>query len=179
MPRIHPVANPAGETRTILDGVKAKIGMVPNLYATLGHAPHVLGAYLEFGAKLGGGKLSAKEREQIALAVGEANACAYCLSAHTAIGKGAGLTDADIAAARHGTPADPRNRAIVSLARSIVSSKGVVPDAELAAARQNGLDDAQIVEVFAVTVQNIFTNYANHLFDTDIDFPKVAPQKAA
>jgi len=31
MPRIHPVANPAGETRTILDGVKAKIGMVPNL----------------------------------------------------------------------------------------------------------------------------------------------------
>lgn len=179
MPRIQPVSNPTGDAATIFNGVKAKIGMVPNLYATLGHAPHVLGAYLDFSGKLAGGRLSAKEREQIALAVGEANACAYCLSAHTAIGKGAGLSADDIADARYGTPADSRPRAIVSLARSIVATKGHVPDAELAAVRQAGLDDALVVEVFAVTVANIFTNYANHLFDTDIDFPKVAPQKAA
>lgn len=179
MPRIHPVANPAGEARTILDGIKAKIGMVPNIYATLGHAPHVLGAFLEFNAKLGGGKLTAKEREQIALAVGEANACAYCLSAHTAVGKGVGLSASDIADARYGTPADARTRAMVSLARSIVATKGRAPDAELAAARSAGLDDALIIEVFAVTMVNIFTNYVNHLFDTEIDFPKVTPQNVA
>jgi AhpD family alkylhydroperoxidase len=37
--------------------------------------------------ELAGGALSPKLREQIALAVGEANGCQYCVSAHTAIGK--------------------------------------------------------------------------------------------
>ncbi len=179
MPRIQPVTNPSADATAIFNGVKAKIGMVPNLYATLGHAPNVLGGYLDFSARLASGQLSAKEREQIALAVGEVNACAYCLSAHTVIGKGAGLSANDIADARFGTPSENRARAIVSLARSIIATKGHVPETELAAARQAGLDDSLVVEVFAVTVANIFTNYANHLFDTDIDFPKVAPQKAA
>jgi AhpD family alkylhydroperoxidase len=36
--------------------------------------------------------LSAKAREQIALAVAQANECDYCLAAHSAIGKMVGLT---------------------------------------------------------------------------------------
>lgn len=174
MPRLSPVTSPTGDTKTILDGVKAKIGMVPNLYATIGHSPVVLGAFLNFSGALAGGKLSAKERELIALAVGEANSCAYCLAAHTAIGKGVGLGAEDIAAARKGTPADARGAAIVTLARAIVATKGHVADKDLANARTAGLDDAQIVEVLALSVVNIFTNYANHVFDTEIDFPKVA-----
>jgi AhpD family alkylhydroperoxidase len=36
--------------------------------------------------------LSAKSREQIVLAFGQANECNYCVSAHSALGKIAGLT---------------------------------------------------------------------------------------
>jgi AhpD family alkylhydroperoxidase len=35
-------------------------------------------------------------REQIALCVGEANGCEYCLAAHTVIGKNAGLGEVEI-----------------------------------------------------------------------------------
>jgi alkylhydroperoxidase family enzyme len=46
-------------------------------------------AYLGFAQALAGGGLPRRLREQIALAVGEANACTYCVAAHTALGAGA------------------------------------------------------------------------------------------
>ncbi|MGT2439693.1 carboxymuconolactone decarboxylase family protein [Bradyrhizobium betae] len=46
--------------------------------------------------------LTAKQREIIALAVGQVNECQYCLSAHTLMGKGAGLSPDGIRKAREG-----------------------------------------------------------------------------
>ncbi|MCA0404681.1 MAG: carboxymuconolactone decarboxylase family protein [Proteobacteria bacterium] len=179
MPRIAPAAHPAPEAQALLDGVKAKIGMVPNLYATLAHAPVALESFLQSGDTLGRGRLSAKERELVALAAAELNSCAYCLSAHTAIAKGAGLSAEAIAQARLGQPSEARAAAIVNLTRAIVREQGKLSQADLAAAFAGGLTEGDLVEVLAVTVRNIFTNYANHIFDTMIDFPAVTPGKAA
>jgi hypothetical protein len=40
------------------------------------------------------------------------------------------------------------------------------------------LSDAEIVEVIGNVVVNIFTNYVNHVANTDIDFPVVMPRMA-
>ena len=48
----------------------------------------------------------------------------------------------------------------------------MVADADLQAARDAGLSQADIVEVVAQVVANIFTNYLNHVAATDIDFPR-------
>ena len=77
MPRIQPV-NPAeatGDAKVLLDGVKASIGAVPNIFATFARSPKVLEGYLALNKSLGGGLLSARLREQIALAIAGANAC--------------------------------------------------------------------------------------------------------
>ena len=50
-------------------------------------------------------------------------------------------------------------------------ARGKVSDAAIAEARSAGLSEADIVEVVANVVANIFTNYLNHVADTDIDFP--------
>src|SRR5579872_5264569 len=87
MPRINPVqtAEATGKSKQLLEGVQAKLGITPNLMKTLAAAPAALEAYLNFSGALGGGLLDAKFREQIALAVAQANSCEYCLSAHTVI----------------------------------------------------------------------------------------------
>ena len=77
MSRITPVSNPQGEAAATLNAIKQKIGMVPNLYATVAHSSTVLNAYLAFSEALNQGRLSAKQRELIALAVGQANECQY------------------------------------------------------------------------------------------------------
>ena len=142
MTRIAPVslAQADAATQTTLNGVKAKLGMVPNLFATFAQAPAALNGYMAFSDALSKGRLSAAQRELIALAVGQTNACQYCLSAHTLIGKGAGLSEAAIRAARSGTAEGVQDKALVELAIKIVRQRGVLADSDLAAAAAAGVD---------------------------------------
>src|SRR5215471_19348879 len=122
MQRIAAV-NPAeatGKTKQLLDGVQAKLGMTPNLMKTLAAGPAALEAYLNFGAALGNGNLDAKFREEIALAVAQANSCEYCLSAHTAIGKMVGLKPEEIAASREAHSSDTKRNAGLEFVQSLV-----------------------------------------------------------
>ena len=66
----------------------------------------------------------------------------------------------------------------MTFAKAVVDQRGFVSNEELAAARQGGLDEGEIVETVANVVANIFTNYINHVAETDIDFPVVRAQAA-
>lgn len=171
MPRITALsfeqASPAA--LELLQKTKAKIGMVPNLFSTLAHAPAALEGYLQLDEKLKSGALSQVQREIISLAIGQFNECGYCLSAHTLMGKGAGLSPDAIAAARRGS-----GSAVAELAVAVAQTHGNVSDEQLSAAREAGLSDAQIVEVVAGVALNVLTNYFNNVAQTVIDFPKVS-----
>jgi uncharacterized peroxidase-related enzyme len=160
-----------GKAQELLSGVQAKLGMTPNLMRAMANSPAVLEAYLKFSGSLGGGELSAKTREQIALTVGQANSCDYCLSAHSAIGKTVGLTPEQIHDARVGTAIDRKSDAILKFANRLVEKRGFVSDNDLAAARKAKVNDAEIAEVVANTALNLFTNYFNHVAETEVDFP--------
>ena len=181
MPRIAPIdtAHAAAEVQATLSAVKAKIGMVPNLLTTFAQSPAVPNGYLGFSDALAKGALTAKQREIIALAVAQANGCHYCLSAHTLMGKGAGLTPEGVHAARHGKAQDALDNAVAAFAQRVAEAKGHVSDADIAAARSAGLDDGRLVEVIANVAINVLTNFTNNVALTDIDFPKVDVALAA
>lgn len=175
MPRINPV-NPAAtdaDTGATLGAIKAKIGMVPNLYATFAQSPAVLNGFLALSDALSKGALTAGQRAIVALATAQANQCHYCLSAHTLLGKNAGLSPDAILAARHGKGENAQDNAVAALAARLVETRGSVNDADVAAARSGGLDDARIVEVIAHVSLNVMTNFTNNVAQTDIDFPVV------
>lgn len=173
IPTIDP-KQATGKSKELLDGVQAKLGMTPNLMRAMANSPAVLDAYLQFSGALSRGDLPAKTQEQIALAVAEANSCGYCLSAHSAIGKSVGLTSEQIRDARHGTAVDTKSDAILKFVGQLVAKRGSVSDADLAAAREAGATNADITEVVAITALNLFTNYFNHVAETEVDFPKAA-----
>lgn len=161
-----------GKAQELFNGVQAKLGMTPNLMRAMANSSAVLDAYLQFSGSLGRGELSAKTREQIALAVAQANSCDYCLSAHSAIGKTVGLTTEQVRDARSGTAVDGKSNAFLKLALLLVEKRGRVSDDDLSAARNAGVNDAEIAEVVANTALSLFTNYFNHVAETEIDFPK-------
>ncbi len=162
-----------GKAKQLLDAVKAKLGIVPNMTRSMAVSPSVLDAYLGFSGALAHGVLPAGVREQLALDVGEANHCDYCVSAHTYIGKNvAGLSDKDILDSRKGTATDPKTDALLRFARTVVAKQGVVDDADVEAVRAAGYGDAEVAEVVAHVALNIFTNYFNNVAGTAIDFPK-------
>lgn len=174
-PRI-PLVDPAtaqGRTRELLSAVEKKLGRVPNMMQALAQSPAALDGYLQWSAALSTASLAPRVREQIALTVGEANGCDYCLSAHSQIGASQGLSQQQIVAARHASADDAKTKAILTLARELVVRRGELRDADLRAARAAGVGDGEIVEVIALTALNIFTNYFNHVANPPIDFPVV------
>jgi uncharacterized peroxidase-related enzyme len=176
MPRISPVdpSTATGRTKDLLDGVQAALGATPNLMRTLAQEPAALDAYLGLGKSLSGGTFTKAQQEQIALAVAGENHCNYCASAHTLLGRNAGVAEDELAANLQGRSADQHTQALLTLARTIVSRRGFVSDEALVEARHAGVSDAEIVQLVAEVSKNIFTNYLNHVARTEVDFPHVS-----
>ena len=162
-----------GKAKELLDGVQAKFGMTPNSMKTMAQSPAVLEGYLSLSGALASGTLSAQVREQIAIAVAEANSCQYCLSAHTAIGRLVGLDDGELSGARRSTSRDKKTEAVLRFAQAIVVTRGNVTDNDLNRVREAGLRDGEIAEIVANVAANIFTNYFNRVAQTEVDFPKI------
>ena len=181
MPRIHPI-DPAQADKTTaatLGTVRRKLGTLPNIFPTFAQSPAALTAYVHLGEHLAKGRLTAAQRERVALAVAQENACQYCLSAHAAIGRSVGLDTADIEHARQGVADDATDALVTQFALKLVRNRAELGDDDVEAARQAGLDDGLMVEIVAHVALNVMTNYLNKLAGTDIDFPLVELQDAA
>lgn len=171
MPRIPLVDD---DPHGLLDKTRARLGRVPNLYATLAQSPAALDGYLALRDALGRGVLRAREREQLALLIAQENTCTYCVSAHTLRGTKMGLTDAELAGTRAASDDDPHTDAILRITRDLVRTRGRVADESLAAARAAGVTDAELAEITAHIALNTLSNYFNHLAQPELDFPEVA-----
>ncbi len=180
MARIQPVDRNNTDTETVefLDSVQKSMGGVPNIISTMANSLVVGKAYIGLNHVLSTGKLSARLREMISLTVAQGNECGYCLSAHTFLGKRAGLTEDETDAARGAVSKDAKEHAALEFAEKLVSLRGRVSDEALAQVRQAGYTEGEIAEIITNVALNIFTNYFNHVADTDIDFPSVPVQSA-
>lgn len=164
----------------LLQAVHKQIGSVPNLFRLVANSPAALEGYLGMSGALGKGALPAPTRERIALAVAEINGCAYCLSAHTYLGKNlAKLDDAEIAANRSGASNDPKADAAVRFAAKVTQQRGKVSADDVQAVKNAGYSDAQIIEIVQHVALNTWTNYINEVAKTEIDFPAVTLRNAA
>jgi uncharacterized peroxidase-related enzyme len=172
-------ATATNKTKQLLDGFQKALGLVPNLMRTLANSPAALAGYTSFNAALSQGMLSPQLREQLALAVANANNCDYCLSAHTALGSIAGLNPQQMLAAQQADSTDPKSQAALQFAFKVIENRGQLPASEIDALRSAGFNDAEITEIIGNIALNIFTNYFNHLAGTIVDFPAVRPVHTA
>ena len=85
--------------------------------------------------------MDAKTREKLALLTAQENACDYCLSAHTAIGKMVGLKEEEIVTSRHGNDNNRKTTAALTFAKHVLDTKGQISDAELTEVRNAGFSD--------------------------------------
>ncbi|MFP4472675.1 MAG: carboxymuconolactone decarboxylase family protein [Candidatus Omnitrophota bacterium] len=162
----------AGPAKDVFDKIKGKIGKVPHIYAAMGHSPAALKALLSFKENLSQGSLSGKEAEAIALIIGQINDCGYCQAAHTVMAKGAGWSEEETVALRRGQGPDDKIQALIDLAREIVEKDGRPGPQTVQRFLEAGYDQAALTEVIAYVSLNIFTNYFNHIADTEMDFPE-------
>ena len=166
-------------SKPILDAVHKQLGVVPNMFRLIAASPAALQGFTGNNGALAR-TLDVKTRERIALAVAQVNNCDYCLSAHSYLGLNlAKITPEEVALNRKGESGDANANAAVRFAAKVVRERGKVSDGDIKAVRDAGFSDGQIVEIIAVTAENIFTNLLNVVAQTDIDFPVVHAAEAA
>ncbi len=162
-----------GEAAALLEKIHGAFGATPNMFRAVANSPAALASmWAGFGA-LGGGTLGAKLGEQIAVAIADQNDCAYCLAAHTALGRKAGATSEEMSAAQIGRSDDPKTAAALRFVTTVVRQRAKIQAADVDALRAVGFAEADIMEIMAHIALNLFTNYVNVAFDVPVDFPIV------
>lgn len=173
------LAEAPAASQPLLAAIQSAFGATPNMFRAVANSPAALASlWGSFGA-LGGGTLPAKLGEQVAVAIADRNHCHYCLAAHTMLGRKAGASAAEMADAQDGRSSDPRTAAALAFAIKVVERRADIGDADVAALRDAGFGDGEIVELLAHVALNLFTNYVNVALGVPLDFPKVALRHAA
>lgn len=169
----------SADRAAVLAQIQQAFGTVPNMFRAVANSPAALRSLWGFFGALGGGTLPAKLGEQIAVAVADRNQCTYCLAAHTALGRKAGATAEEMAAAQAGRATDDKTAEALRFALKLVELRGQVDADDVRRLRAVGFTDEGVVEIVAHVALNLFTNYVNVALDVPLDFPKVALRRAA
>lgn len=162
------------DTHSTLDGAEKALGFVPNLSLLMASSPNVLAGVTALQDALGK-TLDVRTREAIALAISQESGCEYCLAAHEYLAATfAKISPAEVASNKQGESENAKRAAAVRVAKAVVETKGKASDADLSAVRAAGYSDAQVIEIVALPVSTLMTNFLNNAADTDVDFPAVA-----
>ncbi|HLH17752.1 MAG TPA: carboxymuconolactone decarboxylase family protein [Bryobacteraceae bacterium] len=146
----------------LLASLEAKAKAPSPFYRALAHRPEVLKSFVPFySAIMGPGAVERRIKELVYLTCAYANECAFCIAAHTAGGRKAGLSDDEMRALQteqdHGF-SEPE-RAAIQYARDLTQ------DAAADDAREKlfeHFNDEQVVEITLVAAMANFTNRFNN-----------------
>jgi AhpD family alkylhydroperoxidase len=163
--------SPANQAK--FDALKNALGMVPNLYAIMGHSENGLAKYLSY--QIARTSLSNKEKEAVNLVVSQINGCIYCQSAHTVIGKMNGFSEDETLKIRAGHASDPKLDALVVLAKDITEHKGHVSAANLDTFFAAGYNQGSLVDLILQISDKVAMNYLHNLTNIPVDFPLAKP----
>lgn len=177
MPRLSSIQPDAatGETAELFAAIKKSVGRVPNSFAMIGtHAPAALAAILSADKVLLKGSLLRADQETVKLVVSELGGCDYCVAGHSLVGKMIGLTPETMRKIRAGElTGDARRDALVRFVRILIKTSGTVDAAEVSRMRDAGYTERQLMEIALSIAVITFTNVANRINDTVVDFPAV------
>ena len=138
-------------------------GFIPNVLCNFALRPSHLLRWNEHYEELmkGDSSLSKAEREMIAVVVSVANACAYCIAAHSAalrkLTKDPALSDA-VAADHASAPVEPRMHAALAYAVKLTREPERMTQADVERLRDAGWSDEDVMDIAEVTAMFNFSN---------------------
>jgi len=154
----------------LYDQAKSIYGFVPNLIKEMAVSPVPAKLYLIAQEFLKDGVLNVKEQNAIQLALATDNGCHYCVPAHWAAGKMAGMDDCDLDAIRKGQlPANQEFNGLIHAARLIHSKQGRLNKDDHDDLKAWGIDRAKLYEIVVLLALKTLTHNINHIAQTIVD----------
>jgi len=161
-----------GSARALLEGAQQKFGFIPNMYRAMANEPALFATYMSsydlFRQECG---FSPVEQEVIFLAISRANACEYCVAAHSFVADKMSKVPTDITdAIRDGRAvSDPKLETLREFTSRMVASRGRPSESEVNAFLGAGYSERSILGIILAISVKTLSNYTNHIFDTEPD----------
>ena len=158
--------------KDVLNNTQQSMGFIPNMYAAMANSPILLDTYARgyqlFREQSG---FNAIEQEVLFLAISRENGCTYCMAAHSFVADEISGVPTEITnAIRDGSVVPNVKLAeLISFAITMVQSRGLPSKQAVTSFLDAGYEESHILDIIqAISVKTI-SNYANHLFHTDVD----------
>lgn len=149
---------------------KEKLGFLPNLLETMSVSPGPVRVYVEGALAMADGVLTEAEQQAVYLATSVFHECAYCTSAHSVMGEGAGVDRADIAALRAGDePSDARLAALARTTRLVLEKRGHLSADDLTKIEGWGITRPELYDIVTLSSIKTITNWISHIEQPEID----------
>ena len=166
----HTIESAPDGSKPILESAQKKLGFLPNLMATMAESPVMVESYLTLMGLFDNARLSETERQIILMTNNRLNGCTYCMAAHTAVSKMAGVDDSVIEALRSGTPiGDPKLEALRTFSVIIHETRGRPTEEEVEEFLAAGYTKETVLEVIVGTSLKVLSNYATPIIEPKLD----------
>lgn len=158
-----------GKVKEIYESLTQKMGKVINIFQYMGQSEPVLEGFLALSKARSKTDFSPQMMEKIALVCAEENGCDYCFTSHKNMALSLKMSEKEIKEAAKAHSSDPKEKAILQFVKNIIKTRANISDTELETLKASGVLDKEIVEIHLVVMTNMFTNYFNHIVQTEID----------
>ncbi|GAC1549500.1 MAG: carboxymuconolactone decarboxylase family protein [Vulcanimicrobiaceae bacterium] len=166
------VTTAAPRAAELLTESKAKMGMIPNMYANMANSPGLFDTYAfgynQFRANSG---FTPVEQEVVFLTISRDNGCGYCMAAHSFIADTASAVPTDVTdAIRDGRPVpDAKLDALARFTTTMFATRGRPSQDDVEAFVASGYSERAVLEIILAISVKTLSNYSNHVFGTDVD----------
>ena len=162
------IANPPSDH--LLITVEDMIGFVPNVFGVIAESAPALKAFVQLNGQFSESAFDATSREIIQTAASVENQCTYCVAGHSAFADMQNVSGDVIEAVRNNRKiADSKLEALNQFTRSLVNSKGMIPETELLQFLDAGYTQAQVLDVILGICVKTFSNLANNVIGIPLD----------
>jgi AhpD family alkylhydroperoxidase len=167
---VHTPESAPGDAGHALRALKAAVGVIPNLAATMAESPELLKGFLALRELYAKTDFSAADIQVLSLVAARENDCAWCMAFHTAMALKEGVDGNAVDRLRAGQPpADARLAALSTFARTMVQKRGHVGRAALETFLAAGFTKRQALDVVLGLGFSQLANYTGHITEPALD----------
>ncbi len=158
--------------KPLLENSHKQMGMIPNMYGNMVNSPGLMETYaLGYDRFRKNSCFTPVEQEVVFVTISIANGCEYCAAAHSFLADQVSKVPVEVTdAIRDGKEIpDPKLKALSQFTRVMFDKRGNPSPRDVAAFLEAGYQEKQILEIILALAVKTLSNYANHIFGTEVD----------
>jgi alkylhydroperoxidase family enzyme len=161
---VHTIQSAPAPSRASLEALQAAFGAVPNIAGAMATSSVLIDSLVGLFGKVHGGSFSEAQIQIVLLTNAVPNACPWAVAFHSFLAAREGIDAADIDAIRaRRAPHGATDRALATLARTLIEQRGHLNEQDISAFLHAGFDQHHLLEVVAIVAASTLTNYTGNI----------------